>query len=72
MVVVVVAGGLGDLGSLVVNELVKNGKHEVFILTRKVCIHQSLICRFSLISLPHMNVKCSWQISGVAYRSDIE
>lgn len=36
MVVVVVAGGLGDLGRLMVEELIVSGEHEVFILSRRV------------------------------------
>lgn len=36
MVVVVVAGGLGDLGQLITNALLETGKHEVYIMSRKV------------------------------------
>lgn len=39
MVVVVVAGGLGDLGRLIVDALLRTGKHEVYSLTRKVSSH---------------------------------
>ncbi|KAK4939263.1 hypothetical protein LTR10_020460 [Elasticomyces elasticus] len=35
MVVVVVAGGLGDLGRLIVNEICAKKKHEVYVLSRK-------------------------------------
>ncbi|KAK6819337.1 phosphoserine aminotransferase [Apiospora arundinis] len=35
MVVVAVAGGLGDLGSLITHALLETGKHEVYILSRK-------------------------------------
>lgn len=36
MPVVVVAGGLGDLGRLITDALVDTGKHEVYVLSRKV------------------------------------
>ncbi|KAK8091382.1 phosphoserine aminotransferase [Apiospora kogelbergensis] len=35
MVVVAVAGGLGDLGGLITNSLLETGKHEVYVLSRK-------------------------------------
>ncbi|KAK8091370.1 phosphoserine aminotransferase [Apiospora phragmitis] len=35
MVVVAVAGGLGDLGSLITHALLETGKHEVYVLSRK-------------------------------------
>jgi uncharacterized protein YbjT (DUF2867 family) len=36
MAVVVVAGGLGDLGRLIVEALLETGKHEVYTMSRKV------------------------------------
>ena len=36
MVVVAVAGGLGDLGQLITNALLETGKHEVYVMSRKV------------------------------------
>jgi hypothetical protein len=36
MAVVVVAGGLGDLGRLIVEALVESGKHEVYVMSRNV------------------------------------
>jgi len=38
MSIVAVAGGQGDLGRLIVDALLKTGKHEVYILSRRVCI----------------------------------
>ncbi|KAH8658515.1 hypothetical protein BX600DRAFT_439677 [Xylariales sp. PMI_506] len=35
MAVVLVAGGLGDLGRLITDALIQTGKHEVYILSRK-------------------------------------
>ncbi|KAK8079360.1 phosphoserine aminotransferase [Apiospora hydei] len=35
MVVVAVAGGLGDLGHLITNALLDTGKHEVYVMSRK-------------------------------------
>ncbi len=37
MVVVAVAGGLGDFGRLIVDALLAKDKYEVYVLTRKVC-----------------------------------
>ena len=34
--IVAVAGGTGDIGSTVVEELASAGKHDVVVLTRKV------------------------------------
>lgn len=36
MSVVAVAGGLGGLGRLIVDALIDTGKHEVYVLSRKV------------------------------------
>jgi saccharopine dehydrogenase-like NADP-dependent oxidoreductase len=36
MAVVLVAGGLGDLGRTITNALVESGKYEVFVTSRKV------------------------------------
>lgn len=36
MGVVAVAGGTGDLGKTIVQQLVDGGKHRVLVLTRKV------------------------------------
>lgn len=36
MVVVAVAGGSGDMGRLIVDALVATGKHEVYVISRKV------------------------------------
>lgn len=36
MAVVVVAGGLGDMGSLIADALVQTGKQEVYIMSRGV------------------------------------
>lgn len=36
MTVVVVAGGLGDLGRLITDALFESGKYEVYIMSRKV------------------------------------
>lgn len=36
MVVIAVAGGLGDLGKLIVEALLDTGKHEVYVLSRRV------------------------------------
>ncbi|KAI0006353.1 NmrA-like family protein [Xylariaceae sp. FL0662B] len=36
MVVVAVAGGLGDLGRLITDALFETGKHEVYIMSRKI------------------------------------
>jgi saccharopine dehydrogenase-like NADP-dependent oxidoreductase len=36
MTIVAVAGGLGDLGRLITDALLETGKHEVYILSRKV------------------------------------
>lgn len=35
MPVVVVAGGLGDMGSLITDALVQTAKHEVYVMSRK-------------------------------------
>ncbi|KAK8050834.1 phosphoserine aminotransferase [Apiospora rasikravindrae] len=35
MVVIAVAGGLGDLGHLITNALLETGKHEVYVMSRK-------------------------------------
>lgn len=43
MVVVAVAGGLGDLGRLITQALVVTGKHEVYVLSRKVSIYCALM-----------------------------
>jgi nucleoside-diphosphate-sugar epimerase len=37
MVVVAVAGGTGAVGRNIVEALVSQGKHEVIVLSRKVC-----------------------------------
>ncbi|KAL6407156.1 hypothetical protein AUP68_09982 [Ilyonectria robusta] len=42
MSAIAVAGGLGDLGRLIVDALYETGKYEVYIMSRKV--------RFSIIS----------------------
>lgn len=36
MTTVAVAGGLGDLGRLITDALVETGKHEVYVMSRKV------------------------------------
>lgn len=36
MVVVAVAGGTGDMGRLITDALVETGKHEVYVISRKV------------------------------------
>lgn len=36
MVAVAVAGGTGDLGRLIVCEIARTGKHQVYILSRSV------------------------------------
>lgn len=36
MAVVVVAGGLGDLGRIITDALYERGKHEVYVMSRKV------------------------------------
>lgn len=36
MTIVTVAGGLGDLGRLIAHALRETGKHEVYIMSRKV------------------------------------
>jgi hypothetical protein len=36
MTVVVVAGGLGDLGRLITDAIVETEKYEVYVMTRKV------------------------------------
>ena len=36
MTIVAVAGGFGDLGRLITDALLNTGKHEVYILSRKV------------------------------------
>lgn len=36
--IVAIAGGTGDIGSTVVDELVSAGKHDVVVLSRKVCV----------------------------------
>lgn len=36
MSIIAVAGGLGDLGRLIVDALLETGKHEVYIMSRKV------------------------------------
>lgn len=36
MVVVVVAGGLGDMGCLIADALVQTEKHAVYIMSRRV------------------------------------
>lgn len=38
MSVIAVAGGLGDLGHLIVDALLEEGKHEVYIMSRKVFV----------------------------------
>jgi len=50
MSVIAVAGGLGDLGRLIVNALLETGKHEVYILSRKVRKH------FHIGYLPHHSI----------------
>jgi hypothetical protein len=36
MTVVAIAGGLGDLGRLIMEALLETGKHEVYAMSRKV------------------------------------
>lgn len=49
MSVVVVAGGSGDLGSLIVEALLETGKHEVYVLSRIVRHPRILTARLILI-----------------------
>lgn len=48
MSVVAVAGGLGDLGRLITDALLETGKHEVYILSRKVInpVHELFYVRY--------------------------
>lgn len=43
MSVVAVAGGLGDLGGLIVEALIDTGKHEVYVMSRKVPMYSPYI-----------------------------
>lgn len=36
MTVVAIAGGFGDLGRLIADALLATGKHEVYVMSRKV------------------------------------
>jgi hypothetical protein len=38
MTVIAVAGGLGDLGRLITDALYDTGKHEVYVMSRKVMV----------------------------------
>jgi nucleoside-diphosphate-sugar epimerase len=50
MVVVAVAGGLGDLGRLIAEALIETGKHEVYVMSRKVRKYSGT--RFNLLTRP--------------------
>jgi NAD dependent epimerase/dehydratase family enzyme len=38
MTSVVIAGGRGDLGRLITDAVIETGKHEVYVMTRKVSL----------------------------------
>lgn len=48
MAVVAIAGGLGDLGRVITNALLETGKHEVYVLSRKVIITHHSVNLFTL------------------------
>lgn len=50
MVRVAIAGGAGHLGRTLVEGLVESRNHDVFVLSRKVFIHQPLYMTSSLVS----------------------
>lgn len=55
MTVVAVAGGLGDLGRLITDALLETGKHEVYILSRKV---NEKTFRELFYGINHMDTEC--------------
>jgi uncharacterized protein YbjT (DUF2867 family) len=48
MVTVAVAGGTGGIGRTIVEELVRQGKHQVLILSRKVLILNAIFSQCSV------------------------
>ncbi|KAH7303974.1 hypothetical protein B0I35DRAFT_363994 [Stachybotrys elegans] len=59
MSVVVVAGGLGDLGRLIVDALIGSGKHEVYITTRKALKEEPEARISPLTGRPYMPIICT-------------
>lgn len=47
MSIVAVAGGLGDLGGLIVEALIATGKHEVYVMSRKVPKYSPYILQYA-------------------------
>lgn len=52
MSVVAVAGGLGNLGRLITEALFENGKHEVYVISRKVSFSLVIACMTEISIIP--------------------